>query len=143
MENGALPPGVHMTTLDEVEDRFAGPSASYVRRERMRDLKRVVEHLLDLGVSHIWIDGSFVTKKPRPRDVDVVCRPTADPQGWPNLFKPGAERLLKQRYHVELFRHPMQVSDRGYPQAIEEFFQVDRDGQLKGIVLLDYSGGAQ
>ncbi len=142
MQNGALPPGVHTATLEEVEERFAGPGSSYRRRERMRDLKLVVDQLLDLGVSHIWIDGSFVTSKPRPQDVDVVCRPTTDPRGWPNLFRPGAERLLKQRHHVQLFRHPKVVTDRGYPQAIEEFFQMDRDDRPKGIVLLDFSGGA-
>lgn len=39
----------------------------------MSNFRRFVAHLRSLGVSGLlWIDGSFVTEKPQPGDVDVV-----------------------------------------------------------------------
>lgn len=135
-ETGALPPGEHEASLDEVEDRFG--SSSYVRRQLMIELRWLVKELRDRGADRIWIDGSFVTDKERPRDIDVVYRPGpgVNPATWNDILAPGRARDLKKRHKIELFKHPLQVWDRGRPQPIEEFFQIDRNDVPKGIVVL-------
>jgi hypothetical protein len=65
--NGNLPPGIHKTTLPEIQAKFAWSA----RRKRLcRGLGRAIQNLADAGVKRIWIGGSFVTEKDEPNDVD-------------------------------------------------------------------------
>lgn len=67
-----LPPGVHFATLAEVEERF---SRHTPERERVWLLfSRLLERLSDLGISPraMLIDGSFVTGRQVPGDVDAA-----------------------------------------------------------------------
>lgn len=66
---GLLPPGSDDATFDEVEAVFG---ATYKRRKILAGLRWVVERLRAEGVIDIYVDGSFVTDKERPGDVDVV-----------------------------------------------------------------------
>lgn len=137
---GALPPGEHPATLDELENRFG--TSDFRRRELMKELRWVVGELRRRGVARIWVGGSFITSAPRPRDVDVIYRPApgVDPGGWSGLLAPGRARELKKRHRIDLLKQPFNVKDRGFPQPIEEFFQFDRDGRPKGIVVLKEEG---
>ena len=66
--NGELPEGEHLATLDEVE-KFLG-SSSERRRKLMRGLWEAAANLKVAGVKRIWINGSFVTDKENPGDID-------------------------------------------------------------------------
>ena len=45
----------------------------------MRGLEEVVERLVRTGVKgELWIDGSFLTEKIHPEDVDLLLRPGQD-----------------------------------------------------------------
>ena len=69
-----LPEGMHVCTLSEVEEAMVKPFATSQTRRRIFD--GVSRYLADCqihGVSgRIWLDGSFVTGKNNPGDVDVV-----------------------------------------------------------------------
>src|ERR1700719_5082874 len=65
---GELPPGEHKTSLARVRKRFGHSSAQ--REELMRGLEEAAGNLEAAGVQTIWINGSFVTSKKEPNDVD-------------------------------------------------------------------------
>ena len=64
---GELPPGVHAATLAEVETVFATTPR---RRLLFEGLRQALENLARAGVRRVFIDGSFVTTKANPNDVD-------------------------------------------------------------------------
>lgn len=73
---GYLPAGDHRGTWDELVERFGG---TYGRRQILQGLRFVLDQLRSRGVTLVWIDGSFTTDKPRPRDVDVIYVPLPNP----------------------------------------------------------------
>jgi hypothetical protein len=137
---GNLPGGRHDATLDEVRTRFG---YNFRRREIIAGLEDVLHALKTHGVVDIWLDGSFVTSKMRPSDVDVVYSPVAgdDPSNWPDteLVSPDRKRHLKKYYRVDLWPYP---SHQPSGKTILEFFETDRNGKSKGIVHL-IEGGSE
>ncbi len=69
-ERGYLPPGIHPATLNEIDVRFGRESE--VRRAQMESLTWLVELARRSGVRRIVVNGSFVTDKLEPNDVDCV-----------------------------------------------------------------------
>lgn len=71
-----LPIGLHIVSLEDLEEicvrRFTG---STTRNQLMTGLRYVVERLMGCGITaDIWINGSFLTEKQNPNDVDMVLR---------------------------------------------------------------------
>jgi len=67
-EKGNLPPGVHFCEWEELEERFG----TTVKRENLiRGWKLEMTQLKAAGASTIYIDGSFVTSKKKPNDLDA------------------------------------------------------------------------
>ena len=64
---GALPPGDHRATLEEIETRFGFTPR---RRWLLKGLRSAVRAFWAAGIEEIIIDGSFCTEKPDPGDVD-------------------------------------------------------------------------
>jgi hypothetical protein len=133
---GLLPPGVHRASWAELCLRFGWNS----RREwLLAGLLRLATNLRDAGATTVWLDGSFVTTKPEPGDFDGTWDPsTADLRRVdPILLDPqdlGTGRMRqKLKYGGELI--PGREGATG--KSFVEFFQETRDGQPKGIVLLD------
>ena len=69
-----LPPGIHAKTLREVYELAVAPFLGDARREELfRKLSVWSEALKAAGVmGKVWIDGSFLTEKPHPGDIDCV-----------------------------------------------------------------------
>ena len=69
-----LPAGFHRFTLDELAHTFALPFGNSRRSPVLVDgLKRFVTKLLAMGVvGELWFDGSFVSTKIEPDDIDLV-----------------------------------------------------------------------
>ena len=63
-----LPPGQHAADLDEVEARYA---TNRRRRELYEGLVIGALQLRAAGCPMIYLDGSFVTGKPKPGDFDA------------------------------------------------------------------------
>jgi hypothetical protein len=72
-DRGLLPVGLHTCTLSEIRARF-GQFRSSDRRCRLVDtLEAYVEELrLSRLVAWLVVNGSFVTDKPDPHDIDLV-----------------------------------------------------------------------
>lgn len=71
-----LLPGFHSATLASLEAMCVDPFPTSSTRSEIYDgLKAVVASLSDVNVvGELWVDGSFLTKKIDPADVDLVLR---------------------------------------------------------------------
>jgi len=67
-----LPPGIHKCTIAEVEKKLA--CSSETRKKVWKCFKRSLERFLEIGLIpvKILINGSFVTGRKEPGDVDSV-----------------------------------------------------------------------
>jgi len=136
---GSLPPGVHETTMAELEGRLAFNGH---RRRLVGGLKQAVENLEAAGARRVWIDGSFVTDKPEPADIDGCW----DPAGVdPDLLDPVLldfkefRAAMKGKYGVDFFPN---VIEGASGKVFYRFFQYDRDQAQRGILLLNLGGEA-
>jgi hypothetical protein len=73
-EQGNLPDGVHPCDESRFEARFVILTPKHTERKRICEgFFRLREEAADFQiVGTQWVDGSFVTNKPDPNDVDVV-----------------------------------------------------------------------
>lgn len=70
---GLLEPGLHEATLQEVKARFGQFQRSDRRAALMAALERYVDEARQSGVAEaVLVDGSFVTAKDEPGDVDCI-----------------------------------------------------------------------
>ena len=172
-DDGLLPPADYTLTLDElrasvlVEGPMPPPENSHWdggwRRKLVDNLGVMVSQLWQVGITEIFINGSFVEDKDHPNDIDgyFVCdlRRLAlgdlerqlnllDPHKvwtWdPTTRRPYRGYPKKQlpmwhQYRVELYPHVGQLSGiqdkHGHELEFPSAFrQSRRDGQPKGII---------
>lgn len=111
-----LAAGIHAHTLSELEAvalaPFGGPGLER-RIELFSRLKYWIGQLSTVGLSmDVWIDGSFMTHCPMPRDIDLlVVAPENDVNNLPHDVRPTLEQLTnnqfckRRQYHGSDF-HP-------------------------------------
>jgi len=121
---GYLPPGLHRATVDEIHARFGREPE--LRRVQMESLRGLVELARRAGVRRIVVNGSFVTDKLEPNDVDCVLLVGA---GFPHDEAAEAELLSGLPFiNMEL------VDQEGFEQFTEKTFATDRDLVPKGMI---------
>lgn len=102
--NGLLPPGVHDCTLPEIRMSFTWNAH---RLSLFSGLENCITSELHARfVGHIYCDGSFVTDKVDPRDVDLCLdlRSTPGQNQWLGLQYFQTERSrLQSQYHVDFW----------------------------------------
>ncbi len=130
---GYLPEPLHMASPAEATFRF-GSSGPRRLRLALR-LRRWVELARRVNARRLLIDGSFVTAKPEPNDIDAVILLPADFQGQVERgFVPALEleQMLLTRHPEEMFA----AEDEEDWDDWVEFFGRTRevDGRRKGIV---------
>ncbi|KAB8040849.1 hypothetical protein GCL60_02670 [Silvanigrella paludirubra] len=134
-KNGELPPGEHIATLEQINNRFG---TSNPRREALiSGLKTAIENFKLAGIKRIWIDGSFVTSKFEPNDIDGCWRydekvnlDILDP-----VFLQKSRFPMKAKYGLEFFPAAFTEGDSGLP--FPRFFQLNREGDSKGILVVN------
>lgn len=136
--DGNLPPGVHWATWQEFMERFGTTPR---RQELLKGLRSAIDSLSKAGCQTIYIDGSFVTKKENPNDFDGCW----DIEGVdaelldPILLDLNPKReKQKAKYRGELFPASFLADAEG--KTYLAFFQIDRNGNPKGIVAIDLGG---
>jgi hypothetical protein len=123
-DDGYLPAGIHLATVDEVADRFGQDSE--LRQVQMESLRWLIELAQRAGVLRIVVNGSFVTDKLEPNDVDCVL--LIGP-GFPQDHAAEAELIAGIPFiNLEL------VDLDGFRQFTEKTFATDVDFVPKGIV---------
>lgn len=121
-EHGLLPDGVHDATLTEIEARFG--SANDRRRELFSKLSSFCRVLAGLPFANeLFADGSFVTDKPSPGDIDAVLEtPLKSFASMLNAMAPGSPlnpAVIKATFEVHLFGQFAQSA----PWGMVVFFQ--------------------
>src|SRR5262245_36678426 len=72
-EKGLLPEGIHDCSLDEAEARFGRFQRSDRRPGLWSEFRQFVNEAKATGLaSAILLNGSFITAKPDPNDIDVI-----------------------------------------------------------------------
>lgn len=131
--DGYLPDGVHSATEAEITFRF-GASGSQRRRLILR-VRRWIELARQVGARRLLVDGSFVTAKNDPRDVDAVVL-------LPDDFENQVEAMVAAALELEtmlLSRRPEEIfaaeSDADWADWAEFFSRTrEADGRRKGLV---------
>ena len=133
--SGDLPPGVHPATLAEVLARFGQRTAERVaiggRLARIHGLADSTG-----SVRRFVVFGSFVTAKPAPNDVDVFL---VMEDGFavgsvePAVLAVFDHAAAQERLGASVFWLRQMAALDG-EQAAVEYWQVTREGGLRGIV---------
>ncbi len=134
--DGYLPEGLYRATEAEVTFRF-GASTRRRRRLILR-VRRWIELSRDVGAIRLLIDGSFVTAKDEPNDVDaVVLLPTDFERQVDQGFEPAVEleEMLLSHRPEEIFA----AEDETDWDEWRGFFGRTReaDGRRKGLVEIE------
>jgi hypothetical protein len=131
--DGYLPEGMFLASQAEVTFRFG--SANRVRRRLILRVRRWIELAREIHALRLFIDGSFITAKPEPNDVDavVLLPPDFDEQVAASLDAATEfDEMLLTRRPEEIFA----AEDEGDWNEWVEFFSRTReaDGRRKGLV---------
>ena len=129
-----LPPGVHGARWCEVAACCAGNSH---RARLTAGLLTACRNLAGAGCRELLLDGSFVTAKPLPGDYDAAWETAGvDPGRLDPVLLDFSNRraAMKAKYLGDLFPASAPAAP-GVPYR--DFFRTDRDGVVKGIVLVE------
>jgi len=131
--DGYLPEALYLASEAEVLFRF-GTSTRRRRRLALR-LRRWVQLARDVGGQRLLLDGSFVTAKDEPNDIDAVLLLPPD-------FREQIERGISSALELEemlLTRRPEELfaaeDEADWDEWVEFFGRTrEADGRRKGIV---------
>jgi hypothetical protein len=122
---GNLPVGIHPCTVEELITRFG--SGSEERSTQMEELLQFIEAAKGAGVRRLMVNGSFVTSKLAPNDVDGVILPGA---GYPGEGpKLDSDELLWPFLQVIVA-----ADDEDFESWATRQFSTDRKRRPKGVV---------
>src|SRR2546428_11474517 len=131
---GLLPPGIHWATWEEFATRFGGTPH---REKLLAGLKAAMGDLRRAGCREIYIDGSFVTRKMKPKDFDACwsAEEVNDQLLDPVLLDFSNRRArMKEIYGVELFIAHAQADMESGKRFLDYFQRDKRTGESKGIL---------
>ena len=123
-DQGYLPAGLHLATLDEVAERFGGPSE--LRQAQMESVRWLVELAKAVGITRLVVNGSFSTDQWEPNDVDCVLLTSPD--------FPRDRQALEELDEGLPFLDIEMVDQPAFDRLTNEMFATDRLGNPKGMV---------
>jgi hypothetical protein len=108
LSDNVIPPGVHECTMDEVDEMFGRFQRSDRRIQLTKQLRLFVDDARRSGiVSALIIDGSYVTAKEQPGDIDLIValRPDFDlkQELRPFEYNMRSRRMVKKIYKFDVF----------------------------------------
>lgn len=145
-----LPEGLHTKVLDDLQslcvDAFPLSSS---RPRLMNGLRTLVRNLDGIGVhADLWIDGSFVTAKLNPEDIDVVLCFGGQEELTVTQYQ-FLRRLLRaqstaQANYARLhYGCDFYIAPEARPAYWLRWYGHDRKDNPKGIVIVRINGGAR
>lgn len=130
--DGYLPEGVYVCSEAEVLFRFGSSSR---RRRLVLRLRRWLELGRQVGAQRLLVDGSFVTAKEEPQDIDsVILLPHDFPQQLEREYAPALEleEMLLTRRPEEIFAAE---DETDWEEWVAFFSQTrESDRRRKGLV---------
>lgn len=135
---GLLPPGFHPATMAELQRKFG---FSPKRHSLIGDgLKPVARELIEIGIWHLYVDGSFVTEKPSPGDIDGYILTNLDSDAYLEVAK--RRDAWRAQYQLDIYPAATGIEGYGSQAFWEEWFGHTKDDPpiAKGIVKLSLKG---
>jgi len=123
-KNGYLPPGIHSASIEEVVERFG--TGSEQREAQAQSLLWLIPICRRAGVTKVLINGSFVTDRLEPNDVDCVLL-----EGSSYRRNSLAAEDLRQGLP---FLEIKTVEAEEYTFFGDILFSSDRDMMMKGLI---------
>lgn len=147
-----LPPGLHRATLAEIRgalvEAFPGSKTRRPIFDSWTLLRQAIRRIIE--PEREWVDGSYVTRKQNPGDVDLVTHLNGlDLEALCPVDQTLLRGLIAGHASRDLHRcdsFPLVVYPEGHPahaayqEALghwERWFGHDRDGSPRGIVEVD------
>jgi hypothetical protein len=147
--HSALPPGRHAATVEEVEaalvEGFPGSTRRRPLFERWIAVREAIRRVT--AVDSDWLDGSYVTKKSEPDDIDMLT--ICDAAAIDGLDEPSrallsglvAREISRELHLCHSFLlvvypegHPAHAVYQASRQYWEDLFGHDRAGDPKGFL---------
>jgi hypothetical protein len=105
--DGLLPEGLHDLTLDAIGDLFGRTGGNDRRFRLFEQLRSYVNEVKSVeGVEYLIVDGSFVTSKEEPGDIDMILvlrSGRALNANWrPADYNLISRRRVRRRYEFDL-----------------------------------------
>src|SRR6266851_9457239 len=122
---GNLPPGIHACSVAELVARFG--SGSEEREAEISELVQFIEAAKTAGVRRLLVNGSFVTGKLSPNDVDVVFLPGPD-------YPRQSQRLDSDEMVWPFLQIIVAADDADFEAWATRQFATDRRKNPKGVV---------
>ena len=123
-EFGNLPRGIHPASVEEIVDRFGHGSPE--REVEIRELVELIAWAKQYGVRRLVINGSFVTDKRDPNDVDVILLPPQDEK--------RQEMIFTEERTWPFLQVLIAADDDDLGRWAVDDFGTDRNGCPKGVV---------
>jgi hypothetical protein len=137
---GLLPAGIFDSTVEEIRQRFGTFQGSDRRPRLFARLQQFVVAIRNTGLFEaVLIDGSFVTGKPAPNDIDVIAvlHRGHDFERVFSMFEYAflSRQLLRQRFGFDVVL--VEEHSPLYDKAVEFFGRVRESTHLrKGLLRL-------
>lgn len=147
LQDGVLPEGLHLCTLEEVRKAFGQFRRSDRRPQLTERLTRYIQDAQNSGVvSAIVIDGSYVTTKEEPGDIDLIValRPGLDltAEMRPMEYNIQSKPMVRKLYGFDVL--PAVDGSETYQRFLDFFSRVkltDPDQhtsqELKGVLRIE------
>lgn len=139
-DDGFLPIGVHEATIDEIREQFG----SFQRTDRRQNLFRqfdefIGEVRLSNLIDSVIVDGSFVTAKDEPSDIDLilVLKPDHDfaAELRPFEYNVISRRQVRRKHKFDVFVARYESSE--YAEYLGFFQQVkELPDRRKGVLVV-------
>jgi hypothetical protein len=122
---GHLPPGIHPCSVAELVARFG--SGSEERETEISEILIFIEAARTAGISRLMVNGSFVTGKLAPNDVDIVILPGPD-------YPRQSRRLDDDELVWPFLQIIVAADDADFEAWATRQFATDRMNRPKGVV---------
>lgn len=139
-ESGLLPEGIHDCALNDVQACFGNFQESDRRLQLWARLTRFLQEVRNCGlVRAVLLDGSFVTGKPNPNDIDLILVVPEDHDFAADLtpaeYSVVSKRRVFRRYGFDLL--VAREHSEEYRRYLAFFQQVRLEPNMrKGIIRL-------
>lgn len=139
--HGFLPEGIHTCTLAEVRKRFGSFTTSDYRIQLCDKLfELIADAKATRLVVEVIINGSFVTNKPKPNDIDLILvlkegvKFSTDVTSFRDYVALSKKRLAK-KYQFDVIVVP--IDSAAYNDAVSFFQRVRESERRKGVLLIE------
>ncbi|PRR70937.1 DUF6932 family protein [Clostridium thermopalmarium] len=135
--HGILPEGIYECTMEDIKEKFCSIENKEHRCKLFKKLEQYLKDLKKFNTKYeLIIDGSFITDKKFPSDIDFILAydfeysPKTNFDDWLMLLNGDC---VKQKYGLQVF--PTFLDSDLYDETIEFCKQVkEKPGIIKGLL---------